>query len=264
LYGNILVPISRTSNLKFLVDFVNDFLRPGGELTLLHVITTNIFSISPAEWRRAMSAISTTHLLSAIDSMGVNYRVRNSGTIASGILDEASTGKYDLILLSNSTYHKRLKNIFGGKLDEVVRQSEIETAVLSYQDDKPLSYKRILIPTSGYQHATRAAKLAEVLAKKYNSEITALYVGENKDEAASALKPVTDSFAGSNINHRALFRKGPVVETIIDEADKGYDLMMIGATERAAYRQFLLGSTADKLIKTSPCPVLMVKSIGKI
>jgi nucleotide-binding universal stress UspA family protein len=259
-----MVPISRTSNLKFLVDFVNDFLRPGGELTLLHIITTNIFSISPAEWRRAMSAISTTHLLSAIDSMGVNYRVRNAGTIASGILDEASTGKYDLILLSNSTYHKRLKNIFGGKLDEVVRQSEIETAVLSYQDDKPLSYKRILIPTSGYQHATRAAKLAEVLAKKYNSEITALYVGENKDEAASALKPIADSLAGSNISHRALFRKGPVVETIIDESDKGYDLMMIGATERAAYRQFLLGSTADKLIKTSPCPVLMVKSIGKI
>jgi nucleotide-binding universal stress UspA family protein len=262
LYGHILVPISRTSNLKFLVEFVNDFLRPGGELTLLHVITSNIFSVSPAEWRRAMSAISTTHLLYAKDNMGVNYRVRNAGTVTSGILGEASTGKYDLILLSNSTYHKRLKNIFGGKVDEIIRKSSIESAVLSYHDDRPLSYRRILIPTSGYQHATRAAKLAEVLSKKYQSEVTALYVGESKEEAARALKPVTDSFEGSNITHRALFRKGPVVETIIDEADKGYDLMMIGATERAAYQQFLLGSTADKLIKMSPCPVLMVKSIG--
>lgn len=263
MYGNILVPISRTSNLKFLVDFVNDFLKPGGELTFLHVITTNIFSISPGEWRRAMSAISTTHLLSAIDTMGVNYRVRNAGTVASGILGEAATGKYDLVLLSNSTYHKRLKNIFGGKVDEVIRQSTTETAVLSYHDDRPLGYRRILIPTSGYQHAARAAKLAEVLAKKYHSEVTALYVGENKEEAAEALRPVTDGLAASNVNHRALFRKGLVVETILDEADKGYDLMMIGATERAAYRQFLLGSTADRLIKMSPCPVLMVKSVGK-
>jgi probable Kdp system regulatory protein len=264
LYSNILIPISRTSNLKFLVDFVNDFLSPGGEITLLHIFTSSLFSISPAEWRRAMSAISTTHLLSATDSLGVNYRVRNAGTVASGILDEAGTGKYDLVLLANSTYHKRLKHIFGTKVDEVIRRSAIETAVLSYHDDRPLQYKKILIPTSGYQHTVKAAMLAEVLSKKYGSEVTALYVGENKDEAANALRPVTDSLAASDVKYRALFRKGPVVDTILDEADKGYDLMMIGATERPMYYQFLLGSAADRLVKGSPCPVLMVKSVRDV
>ena len=72
MYSNILIPISRTSNLKFLVDFVNDFLKPGGELSFLHVFSSNIFSVSPAEWRRAMSTISTTHLLSATDGMVIN------------------------------------------------------------------------------------------------------------------------------------------------------------------------------------------------
>lgn len=260
-YNNILIPISRTSNLKFLVDFVNDFLKPGGELSFLHVFSSNIFSVSPAEWRRAMSTISTTHLLSATDGMVINYRVRNAQTVVSGILDEAKTRKYDLILLANSTYRKRLTNIFGNKVDEVIRNAGIETAVLSYHDDRPLNYHKILIPTSGYLHTVKATMLAQVLYKKYGSDVTVLYVGENSDDAAHALRPVTDSLARMNVKHRALFRKGPVIETIVDEADKGYDLMMIGATEQPVVRQFLLGSTADKIVKRSPCPVLMVKSV---
>ena len=39
--------------------------------------------------------------------------------------------------------------------------------------------------------------------------------------------------------------------------------MMIGATERPAYQEFLLGSTADRLVRDAPCPVLMVKTVGR-
>ena len=98
-YSKILIPITRTSNMKFLVDFVNHFLKPGGEITFLHIIASDLFTISPAEWRRAMSTISTTHLLSATEGMRVDYKVKKSLSVASGILDEAESGKYDLILL---------------------------------------------------------------------------------------------------------------------------------------------------------------------
>lgn len=260
LYNKILIPITRTSNMKFLVDFVNHFLKPGGEITLLHIIASDLFTISPAEWRRAMSTISTTHLLSATDGMRVDYRVKKSLSISSGILEEAETGKYDLILLANSTYRKRLKHIFGSNVDDIIRRSKVETIVFRYMEDKAMSYGRILIPTSGYQHSVKAAMLAEELHRKHNSEITVLYVGE--EDVAAALKPVSDQLHVAGIGHRSLHRKGPVVETILDEADRGYDLMMIGATEKPLYQNFLLGSTADRLVKRSPCPVLMVKSIG--
>ncbi len=260
-YHNILIPITRTSNLKFLVDFVNVFLAPGGELTFFHVFTADgVLSVSPTEWRRAMSAISTTYHLAATDGLCINYRVKNAKSVASGIVDEAATGKYDLILLSNSTYRKRLKRVFGNKMDEVIRNANIETTVLRYRDDQPMGFKKILIPTSGYQHTARAAKLAEIMSKKYDSDITVLYVGKSHDEAAVALRPVLDVLTASGVKHRALFRQGPVVETILDEADRGYDLMMIGATEGPKVPNFLLGSIADKLVTGSPCPVLMVKS----
>lgn len=259
LYDKILIPIVRTSNMKFLVDFVDQFLEPGGEITFLHIIASDLFSISPAEWRRAMSTISTTHLLSATEGMRVDYRVRKSPSVAPGILDEADAGGYDLILLASSTYRKRLKHIFGSNVDEVIRHTRIETIVFRYMEDKAMGYGRILIPTSGYQHSVRAAVLAEELHRKHGSEITVLYVGD--DDAAAALRPVGDRLEAAGIGHRSLHRRGPVVETILAEADRGYDLMMIGATEKP-YHSFLLGSTADRLVKGSPCPVLMVKSVG--
>jgi probable Kdp system regulatory protein len=262
-YHNILIPIARTSNLKFLIDFVNDFLAPGGEMTFFHVFTSDVLSISPGEWRRAMSAISTTCRLSATEGMCINYRVKNARSVASGIVDEAGTGKYDLILLSNSTYRKRLKCIFGNKMDEVIRNANVETTVLRYRDDRPVSYKKILIPTSGYHHTARAARLAEIVSKKYDSDITVLYVGESHDDASIALRPVIEVLTTAGVRHRALFRKGPVVETILDEAGRGYDLMMIGATEGPKVPNYLLGSIADKLVTKSPCPVLMVKSTDR-
>lgn len=117
-----------------------------------------------------------------------------------------------------------------------------------------MKYDRILIPTLGYQHSVSASRMAGELYKKHGSEVMALYIGDDKNEAAKALKPVCDNLTEAGVKHRALNRKGPVVETILDEADRGYDLMMIGATERQGYYQFLLGSTADKLVKRSPCP----------
>jgi nucleotide-binding universal stress UspA family protein len=261
-YGKILIPITRTSNMKFLVEFVDHFLRPSGEITFLHVIASDIMTISPVEWRRAMSTISTTHLLSASEGMRVDYRVKNSRSVASGILEEAEAGGYDLILLASSTYRKHLKHIFGSTIDEIIKRAKVETVVFRFRDDLEMKYEKILIPTSGYQHSVSAARMAARLYRKHGSDVTVLYVGEDKDEAARALKPVSDSLNEAGIRHRALNRRGPVVETILDEADRGYDLMMIGATERPVYYQFLLGSTADRLVKRSPCPVLMVKSIG--
>lgn len=263
MYGKIIIPITRTSNMKFLVEFVDHFLKPGGEIMFLHVIASDTMTISPAEWRRAMSTISTTHLLSASEGMRVDYQVKNSSSVASGILDEADRG-YDLILLASSTYRKRLKHIFSSNVDEIIKRAKVEVVVFRFMDDMPMKYEKILIPTSGYQHSVSAARLAMELYKKHGSDVTVLYVGDDKDEAARALKPVSDSLSEAGVKHRALHRRGPVVETILNEADRGYDLMMIGATERPAYYQFLMGSTADRLVKRSPCPVLMVKSVGNI
>jgi nucleotide-binding universal stress UspA family protein len=245
--------------MKFVLEFVNRFLNVGGRITFLHVIVSDALPVSPGEWRQALNAISTTHMLAT--TAEIDYKVKNAESIIAGILDESGRGGYDLILFANSTYRKHVNHLFGNKIDEVIRRSPVEVVVLSYRDDMPLRYRKILVPTSGYRHALRAARLAEVLSREHAGEVTVLYVGADGDDLKDIFGPIARDLKANGVRYRAIFRHGPVVETIADEAGKGYDLAMIGATERPAYYQFVTGSTADRLIKKLPCPVLMVKTL---
>ncbi|MGE5548878.1 MAG: universal stress protein [Bacillota bacterium] len=247
--------------MKFVLEFVKHFLNNSGRITFLHVTVSDVLPVSPGEWRQALNAISTTHMLAATSE--VDYKVRNAESVTGGILTEAGKGGYDLILFANSTYRKRASHLFGGKVDEVIRRTPVEVVVLSYRDDMPLKYRKILLPTSGYRHALRAARLAEVLAKRHDSDVTVLYVGNDKEDPKAIFGPVADDLKASGVRHRVLFRHGPVVETIVNEAERGYDLVMIGATERPAYYQYVTGSTADSLIRKLPCPVVMVKTLKR-
>jgi nucleotide-binding universal stress UspA family protein len=249
--------------MKYIMEFVNHFLHTGGKITFLHVTVSNVIPISPGEWRRALNAISTTHMLKAEGGMEVFYAVKNSASIVAGVLDEVKSGDYDLVLFANSTYRKHLNHLFGNKIDQIISRSPIETAVISYRDDIPIKYGRILVPTSGYKHALKAAKMAERLSIKYGSEISVMYVGAENDDARAVIQPIADDLKENGIKHRMIFRTGPIVDTIVAEAEKGYDLVAIGATERQQPYNFITGSTADRLIKKSPCPVLMVKTINQ-
>jgi nucleotide-binding universal stress UspA family protein len=262
MYNNILIPISKDSNMKIIVDFLNNFLSPDGEITLLYVITSDKLPISAIEWRRAMKIVSEAQVLSIERGLEINYLVKNAGSVVQGILDEAAEAKYDLIFFANSTYGKRRESIFGSKIDEVVRRSSTETVVLRYVKDKPVKYDRILVPTSRYKNALRAVRMAEVLAARSGGEVTVMYVGTKKTDADMVLDPLVEDIKKKGVRARKIFTKGTPAEAILEEARKGYDLMMIGATERPYYYQFLLGSTADKLVRESTCPVLMVKTMA--
>jgi nucleotide-binding universal stress UspA family protein len=260
LYSSILIPVDRKSNLKFILTFVSNFLGAGGTVTFLNIVLSNGITVSPSEWRKALNAISTTHLLSAENGIRVSYVVNSSSSVVEGILDEAKHHNYDLILFATSSYHKRLKCVFGNKIDEVIRRSKNEVVVFSYFDDMQVAYKKILLPTSGYYHAMRAARMAKVLAKRYNSDVTVLYVGSRKDDPSKVFQPITAMFSMADIKYQALFKNGPIAETISAEAEKDYSIMIVGAAERQMLFEHLLGTTADKLIKRSPCPVIMIKT----
>ena len=261
MYDNILIPISKDSNMRITVDFLNNFLSPEGEITLLYIITSSKLPISAVEWRRAMSVVSEAQVLSIERGLEINYLVKNARSIEQGILDEASESKYDLIFFANSTYGKRRESIFGSKIDEVVRKSVTETVVLRYVKDEPVKYGRILVPTSGYKNALRAVRMAEVLAARSKGEVTVMYVGTSRSDADRVLDPLVEDIEKKGVKALKIFSKGVPADAILEQSRKGYDLMMIGATERPYYYQFLLGSTADRLVKEAPCPVLMVKTV---
>jgi nucleotide-binding universal stress UspA family protein len=248
--------------MKLVMGLIKSFLNPGGDMTLLYVIPSDKLPVTAVEWRKAMGVISEAQAISIAKNIEINYKVKNNRSVAQGILKEAESTDYDLILMTNPRGEGR-NILFGRKIDEIVRNTPVETVVLTYTEGSPVSCKKILIPTSGYRHALRAARIAEALAKDHGSEITVMYVGSRKDDADAVIEPLVSDLEANGVKGRPLFKSGPIARTILDEAQHGYDLMMIGATERPAYQEFLLGSTADRLIHDAPCAVLMVKTVDR-
>ena len=53
--------------------------------------------------------------------------------------------------------------------------------------------------------------------------------------------------------------EGPVVETIVKHAEQaGASLLVLGTHGRSGFQRFILGSTAERVVRTASLPVLTV------
>jgi Kef-type K+ transport system membrane component KefB len=138
--------------------------------------------------------------------------------------------------------------------------------------------RRVLIPTQGGPNITLAAQLMSHLAHQNPLEITVLFAKSDKKpkqkSANAAATAVKDSIAESAIAAveqefrlpEATLLQTKVesgnnkAEVILKEARKGYDLIVIGATERQRARGALFSLLVDRVVQESPCATMVVKS----
>ncbi len=92
------------------------------------------------------------------------------------------------------------------------------------------------------------AELLEDLEKNAGKEIDAL-----GDEIAAKVKTV----------EKIVVRGMPFVEIIRTARETNADLIVIGTHGRTGMDHVLFGSTAEKVVRKAPCPVLTVRMAGK-
>ncbi len=264
-YHEILVPLSRPETVENVIDIACGLLEESGRLRLMTAI-----AVPPQLPTQAavMDDSASSLLMSAIDKAkrrGVNATAEavTTRSVAEAIIQSAKNKRCDLIVMGSSQRTIAEKVLFGNIVDGVLRSAPCDVAVFSYTNDmKPIRYEKILVPTSGYLHATRALEVAITLQRKFKGSITSMYVSKKaeSEEAEAILEGVNRMARGSGVNHSAIFFAGNVADSIIKVAGEGkYDLIIIGATERPAYHKWLLGSTADEVVKRAPCNVLVVR-----
>lgn len=135
-------------------------------------------------------------------------------------------------------------------------------------------YDDILVPTDGSDGATAAIDHAIAIARRYGSTIHALYVvdtrmspitsGMDPDEVRSLLDPdpteaVVDRAAAADILVVDRVQIGVPHATIlayIDEHD--IELVVMGTHGRSGIDRALLGSVAERVVRTADVPVLTV------
>ncbi len=147
-----------------------------------------------------------------------------------------------------------------------------------------IKLKKVLLPTDFSESARHALRYGMSFAKEYGAELVLLHVVENLTVGyASDLFPVPmaevfqeiSGYAktelaklGEEARGRGLAVREEVVqgkpsaEIIRFAAENDVDMIVLGTHGKGMLDQALFGSTTERVVRRSPCPVLTVRPAG--
>jgi universal stress protein A len=161
------------------------------------------------------------------------------------------------------------------------RPATLRTSVTKPATDRAeISIKKILAPTDFSSPSRKAFHYALRFAEDFGSEITFLHILEpvtpltfegltmpspaaeiESSQAAKSLKALVASARVRGIaGVRAIFRRGFTSHEIVEAAkDLDVDLILIATHGYTGWKHFAIGSTAERVVRAAPCPVLVVR-----
>jgi len=139
-----------------------------------------------------------------------------------------------------------------------------------------ISLDNILFATDFSSSSFAALPHAVAVARRYGSKVflahavqphpyplvsgeTITYLDELLQGAEKELKDLSQSPLLKDIEHETLLGHGEIIEVLARFiAGRRVDLVITGTHGRRGFRRFFLGSVAEEIFRTSPCPVLTV------
>lgn len=141
-----------------------------------------------------------------------------------------------------------------------------------------MSFKNILVPTDGSEFTKEAISKAVDFAKTVGGSITAMYVIDQtvfgnipmdssvsavyemmKREGGEATSYVLDLCRENGIEVKTLVVEGAPVKSIV-AASADYDVIIMGTLGRTGFAKLMMGSVAERVVRYSKCPVMVVRA----
>lgn len=144
-----------------------------------------------------------------------------------------------------------------------------------------MKFKKVLLPVDFSDHSDNLLKVAISFAKDNNSTLslvhvvsTDLYVSsfysstinlpsiivDIVSEAKVHMENFTNRFDFKGVPFEWKVIEGNVHKAIYEEAEKGdASLIIMGTHGRSGIEHMVLGSTAERVIRDAPCPVMTIK-----
>jgi nucleotide-binding universal stress UspA family protein len=140
-------------------------------------------------------------------------------------------------------------------------------------------YDRILVPTDGSEGVERAISHAIDLAATHGASVHAVYVVNTasygtlpmetswegisdmlRDEGEAAVDRVRDIASGAGVDVEGSLIDGTPSKEIVRYAERNdCDLIVMGTHGRGGIDRLLLGSVAERVVRSSDVPVLTVR-----
>lgn len=153
--------------------------------------------------------------------------------------------------------------LMGSVAEAVVRRSETPVLVAR---KPPRKVRSVLAPVSLAPHARRGLELAAAAALALGAELVVLHVEPGPVEpgprAGFFLHGMLEGLEvrhGGKLRSRLLEVSGEVIPTILREA-KRHDLVVLTAHRKSLLRDLVLGTTAERVLRHAPVPVLTAPS----
>jgi universal stress protein A len=142
-----------------------------------------------------------------------------------------------------------------------------------------LSISRILVPSDFSPASDNAFKYALRLAEEFGAELILIHVLEPAlspsfaaipgaavfseaefELAESNLHEWIDSAKERDVAATLTMRSGLATHEIVEAAkEHDVDLIVIATHGRTGWKHFCIGSTAERVVRAAPCPVLVVR-----
>jgi len=141
--------------------------------------------------------------------------------------------------------------------------------------------KKVLVPIDFSDYSKSSLKYAVNFAKHFNASLILVYViepivyppdfsmgqiaipspGLEMDKRANEeLNKLAEKEIPSDVQVKKIIKTGkPFVEIIETAADEDVDLIIIATHGHSGVEHILFGSTAEKVVRKAPCPVLTLR-----
>lgn len=214
-----------------------------------------------------------------LESLGVDHGTDIvQGSPAPTIVDYAERYGYDLVVLPTHGRTGISRYLLGSVTEKVVRLSDVPVLTARMSSDEMLTfpYGAILLPTDGSPAALAAARHGLSLAAALDATVHVLSVVDDRSlgpdarsalsadelerpaaEAVDELVAEADAYDLSRITTHV--ERGPPAEVIKDRIETcDIHAVVMGSSGRRGVDRILLGSVAEKTVRSAPVPVITV------
>ncbi len=281
MFDNILVPTDGSDCADRAVGYAEDIAsRYGATVHVLSVADSRVLQHGPHsdQVRAACEEIVDDACESLAADVPVRRAVRTD-IPHEAILAYAADEEIDLIVMGTHGRTGLERYLLGSVTEKVVRLSDVPVLTVRSTDTAGVTYpySDVLVPTDGSDGAAAAIGPAIDVADAYDARLHTLSVVDTRpvgleiqteppyhtpeERAEQAVEAVAERAEAADIRdvETSVVYGTPYEEIWAYVREHDVDIVVMGTHGRTGIKRYLLGSVAEKTVRTSDVPVMTVR-----
>ncbi len=266
----ILVPLDGSPRAEAILVHLRRLLRrKDSEIVLFRVVEPPTTLNAPEyarllDDRRTEAKMYLQILKARLEDAGARVDARTAeGSPADAILEAAAAVKASLVAMSSHGRSGIDRWAYGSVTEKILRASGVPLLVVRSTPTRPeAEIRRILVPVDGSDSSLTALQPAAELASLFDADVVLVHVVDPESPSAPLpqLEKAQEILREAGLKAEVEVRQGDAATGILAVAEQqSVDLIALATHGRSGMSRWVLGSVAEKILRTSTLPMLVVR-----